>query len=114
MMLDRMDEVQGKKDSLRPHLQEDEEYLDVFKNQGLGNTLNGSQMARLKKMFEEGNLESELQGSSIKDDIEDLYGVEMAESEYGQQATQEEMQKMMMQIQEHDDLDRDDREVVDE
>ena len=85
MMLDRMDEVQAKKEDQRPNLDEDEEYLAVFKNQGLGTTLNGSQMARLKKMFEDHNLQGELQGTSIKDDLEELYGNELPEVEDGEQ-----------------------------
>jgi hypothetical protein len=49
-------------------------------------------MARLKKMFEEGNLESELQGSSIKDDLDELYGNELSEGDaYGQQPDQEDI-----------------------
>ena len=117
MMLDRMDEVQEKREGQRPQSEEDENYLAVFKNKDLGSTLNGSQMARLKKMFEDSNLEGELQGSSIKEDLDELYGNELADSDnYGQQPTQEEIQKMMMQIQEHqdDELDRDEREAVDE
>ena len=85
MMLDRMDEVQAKKEDQRPNFDEDEEYLAVFKNQGLGTTLNGSQMARLKKMFEDHNLQGELQGTSIKDDLEELYGNELPEVEDGEQ-----------------------------
>ena len=42
MMLDRMDEVEAKKAYHRPNLDEDEEYLAVYKNQPLGATLNGS------------------------------------------------------------------------
>lgn len=62
--------------------------MGAFKKQGLGNTLNGSQMARLKKMFEDGNLENELRGSSIKDDLDELYGNEGLEGEnYGEQPT---------------------------
>jgi hypothetical protein len=49
-------------------------------------------MARLKKMFEDSNLEGELQGSSIKEDLDELYGNELADSDnYGQQPTQEEI-----------------------
>ncbi len=45
-------------------------------------------MARLKKMFEDGNLENELRGSSIKDDLDELYGNEGLEGEnYGEQPT---------------------------
>ena len=92
MMLDRMDEVQEKREGQRPQSEEDENYLAVFKNKDLGSTLNGSQMARLKKMFEDSNLEGELQGSSIKEDLDELYGNELADSDnYGQQPTQEEI-----------------------
>ena len=50
-------------------------------------------------MFEDSGLQGELQGSSIKDDLDELYGNELADSDnYGQQPTQEEIQKMMMQI----------------
>ena len=117
MMLDRMDEVQATREGQIPHSEEDETYNTVFKNKDLGSTLNGSQMARLKRMFEDSGLEGELQGSSIKDDLDELYDNELADSDnYGQQPTQEEIQKMMMQIQEHqdDELERDEREAVDE
>ena len=43
-------------------------------------------MASLKRMFEEGNLEHELKGTSIKDDLDELYGQETPESDmYGNQ-----------------------------
>ena len=38
-------------------------------------------MARLKKMFEDQSLQSELQGTSIKNDLEELYGNELGEAE---------------------------------
>lgn len=98
MMLDRMDEVQARKDGDIPQYEdEDETYQAVFKNKDLGSTLNGSQMARLKKMFEDSGFQGELQGSSIKDDLDELYGDEMPEGDnYGQQPAQEDIQKMMM------------------
>jgi len=41
-------------------------------------------MARLKKMFEDNNLDGELQGSSIKEDLDELYGNELADNDnYG-------------------------------
>lgn len=51
-------------------------------------------MARLKKMFEDSNLAGELQGTSIKQDLDELYGDEMADSEnYGRglEASQEDI-----------------------
>lgn len=88
MMLDRMDEIQAHRNQYdQNELQQNEDdYLQVFKKDGLGSTFNSSQMARLKRMFEEGNLEHELKGISIKDDLDELYGQETPESDmYGNQ-----------------------------
>ena len=92
MMLDRMDEIQAHRNQFAQNdqLQNDDDYLQVFKKDGLGSTLNSSSMARLKRMFEEGNLENELKGTSIKDDLDELYGQEITENDiYGDQPVQE-------------------------
>jgi len=36
-------------------------------------------MARLRKIFEDSNLQNEIQGTSIKDDLDELYGNELPE-----------------------------------